>query len=134
MPASVLDTGDPPSPKQLQTYVDKQSDEIKTTGYVTTGLDVRARARCTSCPSTALHGPHARHARPHASGSCASTARRSGGTRRSTRFALPHRCSRSLIPSLGAILGLGMVAWGFFDRNGQGIHDKLAETLVVVDA
>jgi uncharacterized RDD family membrane protein YckC len=35
------------------------------------------------------------------------------------------------IPQLGALLGLAMVAWGYFDRNGQGIHDKLARTLVV---
>jgi uncharacterized RDD family membrane protein YckC len=37
------------------------------------------------------------------------------------------------IPAYGALLGLGIVGWGYFDRNGQGIHDKLART-VVVDA
>jgi len=47
-----------------------------------------------------------------------------------TRFALPILLALA-IPSFGVILGLGMVAWGFFDRNGQGIHDKLARTLVV---
>jgi curved DNA-binding protein CbpA len=35
------------------------------------------------------------------------------------------------IPQLGALLGLAMVLWGFRDRNGQGVHDKLARTLVV---
>ncbi len=47
-----------------------------------------------------------------------------------TRFALPILLALA-IPSFGVILGLGMVAWGYFDRNGQGIHDKLARTLVV---
>jgi uncharacterized RDD family membrane protein YckC len=47
-----------------------------------------------------------------------------------TRFALPLLLAVA-IPQLGALLGLAMVAWGYFDRNGQGIHDKLARTLVV---
>ena len=34
-------------------------------------------------------------------------------------------------PPVGVLVGLGMVAWGYFDRNGRGIHDKLARTLVV---
>jgi uncharacterized RDD family membrane protein YckC len=46
------------------------------------------------------------------------------------RFAIPILLALA-IPSFGAVLGLGMVAWGYFDRNGQGIHDKLARTLVV---
>ena len=29
------------------------------------------------------------------------------------------------------ILRPGHRAWGFFDRNSQGIHDKLASTIVV---
>jgi curved DNA-binding protein CbpA len=39
-----------------------------------------------------------------------------------------------LIPTIGPLLGLGMVLWGYRDANGQGIHDKLARTLVVTDA
>ena len=35
------------------------------------------------------------------------------------------------IPTLGPVLGLGLVLWGFRDRNRQGIHDKLAKTIVV---
>ena len=53
--------------------------------------------------------------------------------RRSRAYALPILLALA-IPSFGVILGLGMVAWGYFDRNGQGIHDKLARTLVVDDA
>lgn len=47
-----------------------------------------------------------------------------------THFALPVLLALA-IPTFGVVLGLGMVAWGYFDRNGQGIHDKLARTLVV---
>jgi len=38
-----------------------------------------------------------------------------------------------LIPlsTLAPLLGLAIVGWSFFDRNRQGIHDKLARTLVV---
>ena len=46
------------------------------------------------------------------------------------RFALPLLLAVA-IPSFGPILGLGMVAWAYFDRNGQGLHDKLARTIVV---
>ena len=35
------------------------------------------------------------------------------------------------IPNVGALLAVAMVLWGFRDRNGQGVHDKLARTLVV---
>jgi curved DNA-binding protein CbpA len=35
------------------------------------------------------------------------------------------------IPTLGPIVGLGVVLWGYRDPNGQGVHDKLARTLVV---
>jgi len=35
------------------------------------------------------------------------------------------------IPSFGPVVGLGLVLWGYRDRNRQGIHDKLAKTLVV---
>jgi curved DNA-binding protein CbpA len=37
------------------------------------------------------------------------------------------------VPTLGPVLGLGLVLWGFRDRNKQGIHDKLAKTIVVND-
>jgi uncharacterized RDD family membrane protein YckC len=47
-----------------------------------------------------------------------------------TRFFVPLVIAIA-IPTIGAIIGLGMVAWAFFDRNGQGLHDKLARTVVV---
>lgn len=37
------------------------------------------------------------------------------------------------VPTLGPVLGLGLVLWGFRDPNKMGIHDKLAKTIVVND-
>lgn len=36
-----------------------------------------------------------------------------------------------VIPTLGALIGLGMVLWFLRDPNRQGFHDKLAKTIVV---
>jgi uncharacterized RDD family membrane protein YckC len=49
-----------------------------------------------------------------------------------TRFFVPILVALA-IPTLGPVLGLGMVLWGYRDANGQGVHDKLARTLVVAD-
>ena len=35
------------------------------------------------------------------------------------------------VPQIGPIVALGIVFWSLRDRNGQGVHDKLAHTLVV---
>jgi uncharacterized RDD family membrane protein YckC len=35
------------------------------------------------------------------------------------------------LSTLAPLIGLAVVAWSFFDRNRQGIHDKLAKTVVV---
>jgi uncharacterized RDD family membrane protein YckC len=46
------------------------------------------------------------------------------------RFLIP--CAFALaIPTLGPVIGLGVVIWGFRDPNRQGFHDKLAKTIVV---
>ena len=117
-----------PTVKQLQTYSDKQADKIKTTGYVTTGLTF-VLALAYLVPMTArkgytlgMRGRKIKVVRVDGSPV--------GWYAAFTRFALPILLALA-IPSFGVILGLGMVAWGFFDRNGQGIHDKLARTLVV---
>jgi curved DNA-binding protein CbpA len=49
-----------------------------------------------------------------------------------TRFLIPLLFAVA-IPQLGALIGLGIVGWAYFDKNRQGLHDKLART-VVVDA
>jgi uncharacterized RDD family membrane protein YckC len=49
-----------------------------------------------------------------------------------TRFFVPILVALA-IPTLGPVLGLGIVLWGYRDPNGQGVHDKLARTLVVAD-
>jgi hypothetical protein len=48
------------------------------------------------------------------------------------RFLIPILLALA-IPTLGPLLGLGMVLWAFRDANGQGIHDKLAKTVIVQD-
>jgi curved DNA-binding protein CbpA len=117
-----------PTAKRLQTYSDNQADKIKTTGYVTTGLTF-VLALAYLVPMTArkgrtlgMRGRKIKVVRVDGSPV--------GWYAAFTRFALPILLALA-IPSFGVILGLGMVAWGFFDRNGQGIHDKLARTLVV---
>jgi hypothetical protein len=117
-----------PTAKQLQAYSDNQADKIKTTGYITTGLTF-VLALAYLVPLTArkgytlgMRGRKIRVVRVDGSPV--------GWYAAFTRFALPILLALA-IPSFGVILGLGMVAWGFFDRNGQGIHDKLARTLVV---
>jgi uncharacterized RDD family membrane protein YckC len=49
-----------------------------------------------------------------------------------TRFAIPIILALA-IPTIGPLVGLGIVLWGYRDANGQGIHDKLARTLVVAN-
>ena len=130
VPAQYLSTdfNDPPTAKQLQTYADNQAEKIKTTSYITTGLTF-VLALAYLVPITArkgrtlgMRGRKIRVVRIDGSPV--------GWYGSFTRFALPILLALA-IPSFGVILGLGMVAWGFFDRNGQGIHDKLARTLVV---
>lgn len=116
------------SPKQLQAYSDKLSEDIQTTGYITSGLTFLL-ALAYLVPMTARTGRtlgmRSRKIRVvRVDGSPV------GWYPSFTRFALPILLALA-IPSFGMILGLGMVAWGYFDRNGQGIHDKLARTLVV---
>jgi uncharacterized RDD family membrane protein YckC len=49
------------------------------------------------------------------------------------RFALP--CALALaVPTVGPLIGLGIVLWGLRDPNRQGFHDKLAKTIVVNDS
>jgi RDD family/DnaJ domain len=116
------------SAQQLQTQADKLTDKIRTTGYVTSGITL-VLGLAYLVPITARKGytlgmRNRRIKVVRVDGSPA------GWYASFTRFALPLLFAVA-IPSFGAILGLGMVAWGYFDRNGQGIHDKLARTVVV---
>jgi curved DNA-binding protein CbpA len=124
--AGVTNTGG--TPTQLQKQADTLSDKIRTTGYITSGLTL-VLGLAYLVPITArtghtlgMRGRHIRVVRIDGSPP--------GWYASFTRFALPLIFAVA-IPSFGVILGLGMVAWGYFDRNGQGIHDKLARTLVV---
>ena len=79
-------------------------------------------------PMTRSHGTHARHAGPQDPGRDASTARQRLVSV-AIRYVVPLFLAVA-IPSLGPLLGLGLVLWGYRDRNRQGIHDKLAKTIV----
>ena len=114
--------------KQLQTYSDKLSDDIRTTSYLTSGLTF-VLAMAYLLPIAArkgytlgMRGRKIKLVRVDGSPV--------GWYASFTHFAVPILLAIA-IPSFGVILGLGMVAWGYFDRNGQGIHDKLSRTLVV---
>ncbi len=116
------------SAKQLQTQADDLTAKIRTTGYITSGLTL-VLGLAYLVPITARKGytlgmRNRRIKVVRVDGSPP------GWYASFTRFALPLLLAIA-IPSFGAILGLGMVAWGYFDRNGQGIHDKLARTVVV---
>ena len=114
--------------KQLQKQSDALTDKIRTTGYITSGVTL-VLGLAYLVPITVrkgytlgMRGRHLRVVRIDGSPP--------GWYASFTRFALPLLLAVA-IPSFGVILGLGMVAWGYFDRNGQGIHDKLARTVVV---
>jgi hypothetical protein len=114
--------------KQLQTYSDDLTSHIATTGYITSALTL-VFALAYLVPISARKGytlgMRSRKLRiVRVDGSPV------GWYAAFTRFAIPILLAVA-IPNIGPVLGLGMVAWGYFDRNGQGIHDKLARTLVV---
>jgi hypothetical protein len=124
VPAARLDD----TPKQLDKYSDKLNDKIATTGYITSGLTLLF-ALAYLVPISARKGytlgMRSRKLRIiRVDGSPV------GWYASLLRFAVPILLAVG-IPTFGAVLGIGMVAWGYFDRNGQGIHDKLARTLVV---
>jgi uncharacterized RDD family membrane protein YckC len=126
VPASRLDD----SSKQLQKYSDKLTDDIKPTGYVIAGTTI-VLALLYLVPRAALKG-YTFGMRNRGVRLVRVDGAPVGWYGAFTHFALPVIIAVALNPvGLGGILGLGMVAWGYFDRNGQGIHDKLARTLVV---
>jgi curved DNA-binding protein CbpA len=116
------------TPKQLQKVSDNLSDKIRTTSLVTQATTF-VLAMLYLVPMTARAG-HTLGMRGRRIKVVRVDASPVGWYASLTRFALPILLALA-IPSFGVVLGLGMVAWGYFDRNGQGLHDKLARTLVV---
>ena len=53
----------------------------------------------------------------------------------SRQCALAHPVARIAIAIalalLGAVIAIGMVIWSIWDKNGQGVDDKIAKTFVV---
>jgi curved DNA-binding protein CbpA len=116
------------SAKQLQKQSDDLTDKIRTTGYITSGITL-VLGLAYLVPITVRKG-YTLGMRSRKLRIVRVDGSPPGWYPSFTRFALPLLLAVA-IPSFGVILGLGMVAWGYFDRNGQGIHDKLARTVVV---
>jgi uncharacterized RDD family membrane protein YckC len=121
-------TGLPHSTKQLDTLSSKLSDDIKTTGYIT-ALVTLVLSLIYLVPLTAITGSTL-----GMRGRKIKVVRVDGSPvgwyAAFARFVIPLLLALA-IPTLGPLLALGLVLWGYRDPNGQGIHDKLARTLVV---
>lgn len=114
--------------KQLQKQSDNLTEKIRTTTYITSAVTLLL-AMVYLVPITALKGQtfgmrNRRLRVVRVDGSPA------GWYASFVRFFVPVLLAIA-IPTIGAILGIGMVAWAYFDRNGRGLHDKLAKTVVV---
>jgi uncharacterized RDD family membrane protein YckC len=114
----------------IQKQIDKRSDDIRGATYVAS-LVVLVASMLYLVPMTALTGRtlgmRGRKIRVvRVDGSPV------GWYGAFTRFFVPILVALA-IPTIGPLLGLGMVLWGYRDPNGQGIHDKLARTIVVAD-
>ena len=121
---------DQPTAKALQKQADSLNDKIKTTGYIVSVITL-VLALLYLVPITAITG-HTLGMRRRKIKVVRVNGAPVGWYASFVRFAIPLLLAVA-IPQLGALLGLGMVLWGYFDRNHQGLHDKLAKT-VVVDA
>ena len=113
---------------------DRQPTSSHDREYLTVGVVTLVLALLYLVPITAIEGPDASGMRNREhQGGARSTDRRCGW------YAVVHCGSR--IPVLLARSRIPVVRprssasawwrWGYFDRNGQGIHDKLARTVVV---
>jgi uncharacterized RDD family membrane protein YckC len=128
--SSLEKQSDQPTAKALQTQADKLSDKVKTTGYIAS-LITLILALLYLVPVTArtgrTFGMRSRHVKVvRVDGSPV------GWYASFTRFLIPLLFAVA-IPVVGAAIGFAIVGWAYFDKNRQGIHDKLART-VVVDA
>jgi uncharacterized RDD family membrane protein YckC len=116
------------SPNQLQKYSDKLADDVRGTTFIMYGV-VFVLATLYLVPITARKG-YTLGMRNRKIKIVRIDGSPVGWYGAFTHFAVPILLAIA-IPTFGVVLGLGMVAWGYFDKNGQGIHDKLARTLVV---
>ena len=91
---------------------------------------VARRVPAVPRPDAGPHRADARQAAAAASGSYAPTAARPASAAVLAHSAVPVVIALA-IPQLGPIVALAIVFWSLRDRNGQGVHDKLAKTLVV---
>jgi curved DNA-binding protein CbpA len=121
-------SGLPHSTKQLDTLSTKLNDDIKTTGYIT-ALFTLVLSLLYLVPITAITG-HTLGMRGRKIKVVRVDGTQIGWYPAFARFVIPILIALA-IPTLGPVIGIGLVLWGYRDPNGQGIHDKLARTLVV---
>ncbi|HEX5587467.1 MAG TPA: RDD family protein [Acidimicrobiia bacterium] len=121
-------TGLPTSTTKLDDISSQLSDDIRTTQYLT-ALATLVLALIYLVPITVktgstlgMRGRKIKVVRTDGS--------RAGWYPVFFRFLIPVLIALA-VPTLGPIIGLGIVLWGYRDPNGQGVHDKLARTLVV---
>lgn len=119
----------PHDAKTLQKQADKLSAKIRTTQLITV-LIVIVASLLYLVPMTAITGRtwgmrNRRLKVVRVDGSPV------GWYAAFTRFLIPVLIGLAIPPPIGPVLGFGLVLWGYRDRNRQGVHDKLARTLVV---
>jgi RDD family len=121
-------TGLPTSTKKLDDLSSQLSDDIRTTQYLT-ALTTLVLALVYLVPITVKTGSTL-GMRSRKIKVVRTDGSRAGWYPVFVRFLVPILIALAL-PTLGPIIGLGIVLWGYRDPNGQGVHDKLARTLVV---
>ena len=121
-------TGLPHNTKQLDKLSNSLTDDIKTTGYIT-ALVTLVLSLIYLVPITAITG-HTLGMRGRKIKVVRVDGTQIGWYPAFARFVIPILIALA-IPTIGPVIGIGLVLWGYRDANGQGIHDKLARTLVV---
>jgi curved DNA-binding protein CbpA len=120
----------PPTAKATQTKIDNLGDHIQTTTWLSAfvALVLMLLFLVPVCARTgSTFGMRRRRIRVvRVDGSPV------GWYASFTRFLIPLLFAVA-IPTLGPLIGFGIVGYAYFDKNRQGVHDKLART-VIVDA
>jgi F0F1-type ATP synthase membrane subunit b/b' len=116
------------TPNQLDALSDQLADDTRSTGYVVqlTALVLillyLVPVTVATGSTLGMKGRKIRVVRVDGS--------RAGWVPVFARFVVPVLLALA-VPLYGSLVALGIVLWGYRDPNGQGVHDKLARTLVV---
>jgi hypothetical protein len=123
----------PQDTDQLQSLSDALSDKIQGTAFLAAGITLAA-ALLYLVPITAISG-HTLGMRRRNLKVVRIDGSPVGWWQAFARFLIPLLFGVvgfvTVLGLLGPIVAFGIVLWGYRDPNGQGVHDKLARTLVV---